>query len=127
MAQSLLSIHFCASFALAAASDLAGDPEAPDPEEDPESPSRVALAATTPPMATTAASAAALLACESVFFDLDFFFALVALELFALEGVAAFVAGADLEDVLPRALSFAAPVSVPLKRFFCGRSGSTLA
>ena len=51
----------------------------------------------------------------------------VALELFALEGVAAFVAGADLEDVLPRALSFAAPVSVPLKRFFCGRSGSTLA
>ena len=54
-------------------------------------------------------------------------FALVALELFALEGVAAFVAGADLEDVLPRALSFAAPGSVPLKRFFCGRSGSTLA
>ena len=42
-------------------------------------------------------------------------------------GEKAFVAGADLEDVLPRALSFAAPVSVPLKRFFCGRSGSTLA
>ena len=69
-----LSIHFCASFALASALDA---PPAglglEEPEEEEESPPRVALAAKRPPRATTAASAPPEDALESDFFLEDFF------------------------------------------------------
>ena len=118
-----LSIHFCASFALASALDA---PPAglglEEPEEEEESPPRVALAAKRPPRATTAASAPPEDALESDFFLDDFF-------------LDDFEDGADLEEaalgegaVLPPPLpacAFSLATSVPSKRVLEARSGST--
>ena len=121
-----LSIHFCASAALAAASDLPPleEPEEPEEEEEEESPPRVALAAKRPPRATTAASAPPEDACESVFLE-DFFLD---------DEEVVFDAGAALEAeeepalgagaVLPP-LAFSLATSVPSKRLLDARSGST--
>lgn len=119
-----LSIHFCASAALAAASDLPPEEPEEEEEEEEESPPRVALAAKRPPRATTAASAPPEDACESVFLE-DFFLD---------DEEVVFDAGAALEAeeepalgagaVLPP-LAFSLATSVPSKRLLDARSGST--
>lgn len=118
-----LSIHFCASAALAAASDLPPleEPEEPEEEEEEESPPRVALAAKRPPRATTAASAPPEDACESVFLE-DFFLAGADLEAGA--GLEAEAAALGAGAVLPP-LAFSLATSVPSKRLLAVRSGST--
>lgn len=118
-----LSIHFCASAALAAASDLPPleEPEEPEEEEEEESPPRVALAAKRPPRATTAASAPPEDACESVFLE-DFFLAGADLE--AVAGLEAEAAALGAGAVLPP-LAFSLATSVPSKRLLAVRSGST--
>jgi len=118
-----LSIHFCASAALAAASDLPPleEPEAPEEEEEEESPPRVALAAKRPPRATTAASAPPEDACESVFLE-DFFLAGADFE--AVAGLEAEAAALGAGAVLPP-LAFSLATSVPSKRLLAVRSGST--
>lgn len=124
-----LSIHFCASAALAAASDLPPleEPEEPEEEEEEESPPRVALAAKRPPRATTAASAPPEDACESVFLE-DFFLAGADLEagagLEAVAGLEAEAAALGAGAVLPP-LAFSLATSVPSKRLLAVRSGST--
>ena len=127
-----LSIHFCASAALASASDA---PEAAVLGAAffsflSSSPPRVALAAKTPPRSATAARAPELPLSSffAAFFAAGFAAGLAA-------GFAAgFAAGADLDAdaltagavvVLPSVRFLSASASVPAKRDFCSRAGST--
>ena len=126
------SIHFCASAALASASDA---PEAAVLGAAffsflSSSPPRVALAAKTPPRSATAARAPELPLSSffAAFFAAGFAAGLAA-------GLAAgFAAGADLDAdaltagavvVLPSVRFLSASASVPAKRDFCSRAGST--
>ena len=126
------SIHFCASAALASASDA---PEAAVLGAAffsflSSSPPRVALAAKTPPRSATAARAPELPLSSffAAFFAAGFAAGLAA-------GFAAgFAAGADLDAdaltagavvVLPSVRFLSASASVPAKRDFCSRAGST--